>query len=70
MIPARMECYERWDLEYSGYLMTSDFRQTKVDMKCVDGNPEIVAGQSSNSNGVLFYFVEVDGAIPLQYTRG
>ena len=70
MIPARMECYEGWHLEYSGYLMTSHHNHHKADMKCVDGNPEIIAGKSSNDNGHLFYFVEVGGAIPAQYTRG
>ena len=71
MIPARMECYEGWHLEYSGYLMTSHHTQYRVDMKCVDAKPEIIAGRGDNSNGDLFYFVEAAGSIPTSpYIRG
>ena len=70
MIPARIECYKGWHLEYSGYLMTSHRNHHKADIKCVDGNPEIISGKSSDDNGNLFYFVEANGAIPPQYTRG
>ena len=40
-------------------------------MKCVDANPEKIPGNGGNSNGDLFYFVEVAGTIPdPPYTRG
>ena len=71
MIPARLECYEGWHLEYSGYLMTSNQGHKRSDMKCVDANPEKIPGQSGGSDGDLFYFVEVSGTIPdPPYTRG
>ena len=70
VIPARLECYQGWHLEYSGYLMTSHKIQKRANMKCVDVNPEGIPGRSANVNGDMLYFVEVMGALPNPpYTR-
>ena len=71
MFPARTECYEGWHLEYFGYLMTEYTGHYRTTVKCVDADPEIIQGQSGNSNGDLFYFVEAAGQLPdPPYTRG
>ena len=59
MIPARMSCPATWNLEYSGYLMSGFGGAGRRAAECVDKEPEAVAGEMSNTNGALFYHMEV-----------
>jgi hypothetical protein len=66
VFPARQYCYEGWTLEYSGYLMSSHKDDKRsIDAICVDSKPEVLHGQSVDSNGARFFFMEVDGQLPV-----
>ncbi|XP_045215042.2 short-chain collagen C4-like [Mercenaria mercenaria] len=65
MFPALQQCFDGWTLEYTGYLMSSHVGQKKsIETICVDNDPETLIGESQNSNGARFYFVEADGQLP------
>ena len=59
MIPARMSCPSTWNLEYSGFLMTGYGHAGRRSAVCMDKEPERVAGGLGNTNGALFYHIEV-----------
>ncbi|XP_056006015.1 uncharacterized protein LOC130050320 [Ostrea edulis] len=59
VFPARKTCYKGWKLEYDGYLMAGNAgHAAATTYKCVDRNPDTIAGGHSNHNGYLFYLVE------------
>lgn len=60
MIPAMLECPEKWTLEYAGYLMAERNDFSKSTFECVDQDFEALPGVEGNYNGGLFYNVEVD----------
>ena len=59
MIPARRSCPSTWNLEYSGFLMTGYGRAGRRSAVCMDEEPERIAGGLANTNGALFYHIEV-----------
>ncbi|XP_045168682.2 short-chain collagen C4-like [Mercenaria mercenaria] len=64
VFPARTECYNGWNKQYSGYLMTSHEAHNKsMDVVCIDSEPEAIHDSSDNENGALFYFVETNGQL-------
>ena len=60
MIPAQLSCPSSWTREYYGYLMTTrnDFHGRTM-FECVDHSPQSVPGSIADTNGALFYHVEV-----------
>ena len=59
MIPAQTTCPSSWTREYYGYLMADDRRHHRTMFECVDQSPQSVPGTSADTNGALFYHVEV-----------
>ena len=60
MIPAWDRCPSGWTIEYTGYLMSTRYTQTKATFECVDMNAESIPGSHANTNGGKFYHVEAD----------
>ena len=60
MIPAWRHCPSQWTLEYTGYLMTEHYANSKATYECVDKDAESVPGSRANTNGGLFYHVEAN----------
>ncbi|XP_065191370.1 uncharacterized protein LOC135822514 [Sycon ciliatum] len=61
MIPGHMTCPPSWSREYHGYLMSAhNAHNGRTEFICVDGNPDVLRGESANTNGALLYFVEVN----------
>ena len=59
MIPAQLTCPSSWTREYYGYLMTERNDHNRSTFECVDHSPQSVPGSATNTNGALFYHVEV-----------
>ena len=59
MIPAKATCPPNWTREYYGYLMTAHHTHHRSMFECVDEDMEPVPGSNANTNGALFYHVEV-----------
>lgn len=60
MIPARVSCPSGWYREYYGYLMTSYYGHNRSGTyKCVHGRPDVIPNSAANTNGALFYFVQL-----------
>jgi len=59
MIPARLSCPSSWTREYYGYLMADHIGHQRTTFECVDRNPESIPGSRADTNGALFYHVEV-----------
>ena len=59
MIPARLTCPTSWTREYYGYLMAERYDYHRIMFECVDQSPESVPGSGANTDGVLFFPVEV-----------
>ena len=59
MIPAQTTCPSSWTREYYGYLMADDRRHHRTMFECVDQSPQSVPGTLADTNGALFYHVEV-----------
>jgi len=59
MIPARLSCPSSWTREYYGYLMAEYYGHHRKMFECVDRNPQSVPGSLADTNGALFYHVEV-----------
>ena len=57
-IPAKMQCPEKWTLEYKGFLMSGHNGHQRTMFECVDEALEGLSGSASNENGGLFYNVE------------
>ena len=60
MIPAKTSCPTSWTAEYTGYLMSAHYQHKRSMYECVDQSMESLAGSFANTNGALFYHVEVD----------
>ena len=61
MIPALTTCPSSWTREYYGYLMAERTHpnHARSTFECVDHNPQTVPGTRRNTNGALFFHVEV-----------
>ena len=60
MIPAKLTCPTGWTEEYDGYLMAERWAHASPAMyECVDIDAESVPGEDRNTNGGLFFHVEV-----------
>ena len=57
MIPAKIQCPSSWTREYYGYLTAENDGHYRSSFECVDRNPEVIPGSSSNVEGALFYNV-------------
>ena len=60
MVPAKTVCPPSWTREYYGYLMTEHDIHYRSSYTCVDVNPEVVPGESSNTNPSLIYHTVTD----------
>ena len=59
MIPGRKQCYNKWRLEYHGFLMTSLYTDASPkEFVCMDADPESLDSGFEDQNGALFYPVE------------
>ena len=59
MIPGRNQCYEGWNLEYSGYLVSGRSTQAAAsNYACLDSRSETEFGDVENKNGKLMYTTE------------
>ena len=59
MIPARLSCPSSWTREYYGYLMANWYGHRRTMFECVDRNAQSIPGSRANTDGTLFYHVEV-----------
>ena len=59
MIPAALTCPQAWTKEYEGYLMSVKNTHGASTFECVDSDVEAIDGSEANTNGGLFYNVEV-----------
>ena len=59
MIPARLSCPSSWTREYYGYLMAGRYRYYRRMFECVDISPQSIPGSIANTDGALFFHVEV-----------
>ena len=61
MIPAQITCPSSWTREYYGYLMAerSHPAHHRSMFECVDQSPQSVPGSIANTQGALFFHVEV-----------
>ena len=66
MIPTKTTCPTSWTTEYTGYLMTERHTYHRSMYECVDQSQESVPGSFANTDGALFYHVEVDCGHGLQ----
>ena len=65
MIPAQRTCPQNWTKEYEGLLVTDHYDHKKSTYVCLDGDPEVIPGGVTNTNGGLFYIVQAAcGALP------
>jgi len=66
MIPARNQCYNGWNTEYTGYLMSGNVsHKGRTEFVCMDGQPESDPSGYRDENGAVFYSVEgVCGSLP------
>ncbi|WAQ98034.1 hypothetical protein MAR_022407 [Mya arenaria] len=66
MVPGRNQCYEGWNLEYSGYLMSSYYNHASPkNYLCVNDYPENLDSGYGSENGALLYFVAARcGSLP------
>ena len=60
MVPAKTVCPLSWTREYYGYLMTEHGVHYRSSYTCIDINPEVVPGESSNDNPSLIYHTVTD----------
>ncbi|XP_071830072.1 uncharacterized protein [Apostichopus japonicus] len=77
MQPARSTCPHNWQREYHGFLMAAAHLYYRSEWVCVDRSATLTSSSStSNSDGALFYPVEVrsssssTGLPPSTYTNG
>ena len=59
MIPAQYTCPSSWTREYYGYLMAEHHGTSRTMYECVDQSPQSIPGSIANTNGALFWHVEV-----------
>ena len=66
MLPAKTSCPTSWTKEYEGYIMTDRHTHYKSTYECVDRSQASVYGSHTNTDGTLFYHVEVADCNGLQ----
>ena len=59
MIPAQYTCPSSWTREYYEYLMGDWYGYRRTTFECVNQSPQSVPGSIADTNGALFYHVEV-----------
>ena len=59
MIPAKISCPSSWTREYYGYLMAEAVYFHHSTFECVDQSAQSVPGSIANTDGAVFYHVEV-----------
>ena len=61
MIPAQYTCPSSWTREYYGYLMAAYYGRGhyRSTFECMDRYPQSIPGSIPDTNGALFYHVEV-----------
>ena len=60
MIPAKITCPTTWTREYQGYLMAERFSHKRNAVyECVDKDAKGIPGSIANTDGALFYHVQV-----------
>ena len=59
MIPARIACPSSWTKEYYGYLMADRYNHYRTTFECMDLSPQSVPGSIADTNGAVFFHVEV-----------
>ena len=60
MVPAKTVCPPSWTREYYGYLLTEFDGHYRSTYTCIDSDPEVVPGESSDANPSLFYYSMTD----------
>ena len=60
MVPAKTVCPPSWTREYYGYLMTEYDVHYRSSYTCVDINPEVVPGESNDTDPSLLYHTVTD----------
>ena len=66
MIPGTQNCTEGWNLEFYGYLMSSDEPNAAAkNFVCMDNDPEVTKGGSKDEGGaVLVPVAAACGSLP------
>lgn len=65
MLPGRNRCYAGWKVEYSGYLMSENFKNRRTEFVCVDKDPEVLdGGHKTESGGFLHHVQAACGSLP------
>ena len=59
MMPAKCDCPSSWTREYYGYLMSERYTHQRSTFECVDRAMKHLPGGLGDTNGALFYTVEV-----------
>jgi hypothetical protein len=68
MIPGRNACYNGWNLEYRGVLVSGYYEHRAASTYiCLDEKPEIVDGGAADQNGKFYIrsLESVDGCLEL-----
>ena len=60
MVPAKTVCPPSWTREYYGYLMTEYDDYYRSTYTCIDIDPEVVPGESSDANPSFIYHTVTD----------
>ena len=60
MVPAKTVCPPSWTREYYGYLMAEYDGYYRSSYTCVDINPELIPGESSNNAPSFIYHTVTD----------
>lgn len=69
MIPGTNVCPTGWTQQYWGYILGSQYQQTKSEFVCVSRTPT-VAGSTANSDGALWYPTETElGTLTAPYIQ-
>ncbi|VDI28230.1 Hypothetical predicted protein [Mytilus galloprovincialis] len=55
MIPGRQTCYNGWNSENNGYLMSDHKKHYRRHYACVDKNAEPLDNKNGDENGALLY---------------
>ena len=72
-LPAKVNCPEGWQKEYTGYLMAGHHsHKTQVQAVCLDEAPEAAESGLADENGALLYNMEAHcGSLPCpNYVNG
>ena len=65
MIPGRVNCFNGWTLEYTGYLGAGQDGYFATNYVCIDSDPESVTGGSKNDDEAIVHNVETKcGSLP------